>query len=340
MEKQRTAILIAVVIALTATALTLLQTVDFTPSNDITATGNTAGNLYNGGYFCEYGDDVYFSCPIDDYNIYRMSADGTLKKIGISDAFSLNIYNNYLYYARNGAKGNVRSFLDRRPYGVFRVSLKSGRSKVLSSSLSEYICLCGSSLFFQEYTKTSLYFSRVSIKNSRDFERISSTGYPISCADNGYLYYSELEGNHNIYRYNTRTKTAEVFYEGNCYQPIYDNGFLYYIDLADGYALKRYNTASEELTVIESDRCINYNVSGSVVFYQIENPKTDRYALYRNNIAGTEPALVTEGSCCHINIAGEYAYFQYQSDSGIFYRVSLTEEVQPEEFFIYSLDVQ
>lgn len=312
--------------------ITILRNVDFTPENDISAVGNTAGNLYNGGYFCENGDTIYFSWPADDYRIYSMEADGSVKKTNIIDAFSINIYNNYLYYGRNGAKNTSRSFLDGRPFGVYRVSLRTGRSKTLSSSLCEYVCLSGSNLFLQEYTDTSLYFSRVSIKNSKDFERISSTGYPISCADNGYLYYAEINGNHNIYRYDTRTGNAEVFYEGNCYQPIYTDGLLYYIDLADGYALKCYDTASGALTVITDERCINYNVSGSVVFYQIENPDTGNYGLYRNNTSGTAQELVANQSCRYINIAGGYAYFQYFMDTYTFYRVSLTGPAQPEIF--------
>lgn len=340
MKGQLKVVFVVIFLTLLAAAAAFMQTIDFTPGNDISATGNTAGNLYNGGYFCDYEGDVYFSWPADDYNVFRMSPDGSFKKLGISDAFSINICNNYLYYGRNGTKGNVRSFLDRRPYGIFRVSLTNGRSKVLCSSLSEYVCLSGSNLFFQEYTDTSLYFSRVSIKNSRDFERISSTGYPISCADDGYLYYAEMNENHNICRYDTRTGSASVFYEGNCYQPIYDDGFLYFIDLEDNYALKRYHVPSGELTVIDSDRCINYNVSGSVVFYQIENPDTGVYAMYRNNTAGTEKELVADRSCCHINIAGGYAYFQYPQDSYSFYRVGLTGPAQPEEFIPDLLNAQ
>lgn len=325
-------VLAAVLFLIVLFLITIFRNIDFTPANDISATGNTAGNLYNGGYFCESGDDIYFSWPADDYRIYYMKPDGSIKKTSITDAFSINICNNYLYYGRNGAKDKSRSFLDGRPFGVYRVSLKTGRSKSLCSSLSAYVCLSGSNLYLQEYTDTSLYFSRVSIRNSKDFERISPVGYPISCADNGYLYYAGQQGNHNIYRYDTRTGNAEVFYEGNCYQPVYTDGLLYFIDLSDGYALKCYDTASGQLTVITDDRCINYNVSGSVVFYQIENPDTGNYGLYRNNTSGTLPELIANQSCRYINIAGGYAYFQYFADTSTFYRVSLTGPAQAEIF--------
>lgn len=321
--------LIAIVVVI---LLLALRNLDFTPTNDITATGNTAGNLYNRGYFCEYKDDIYFSWPADDHRVYCMKPDGSVTKTNITDAFSINIYNGYLYYGRNGAEDGDRSFLDGRPFGVYRVSLSSGRSKSLCSSLAAYVCLSGNNLFLQEYTDTSYYFARVNIKDSKDFQRISSTGYPISCAENGYLYYAEQNGNHSIYRYDTRSGAAEVFYEGNCMQPIYDNGLLYYIDLADNYALKCYDTNTGKLTVIVQDRCINYNVDNSIVFYQIENPDTNHYALYRNNNTGSNPELIVNASCRYINIAGDYAYFQFFNDSSTFYRVPLSGTTDPELF--------
>lgn len=331
-KDQIKAILAAVIIVAAVLVLVILRSLDFTPGNDITATGNTAGNLYNGGFFCEYEEDIYFSWPGDDHRVYCMKPDGTLNRTNITDAFSINICNGYLYYGRNGAKGESRSFLDGRPFGVYRVSLKSGRSKALCPSLAAYVCLSGNDLFLQEYTDTSYYFTRVNIKDANDIERISSVGYPISCAENGYLYYAEQVGNHNIYRYDTRTGNASLFYEGNCFQPVYDNGLLYYIDLADGYALKCYDTATGQLTVIIQDRCINYNVSGSVVFYQIENPDTGHFGLYRNNTTGTAPELITNMSCRYINIAGDYAYFQYFTDTYTFYRVGLTGPAQITQF--------
>lgn len=326
-------VLVVVVILVITLILSIFSFIDWTPTNDITAVGNTAGNLYNGGYFCEYEGDVYFSLPADNHSVYKMSMDGSAKKLNIKDAYSLNIYNGHLFYSRNGAKDGARSFLDGIPYGIYRYSLKTGSSKSLSSSLSPYICLAGNTIFFQEYTHTSLYFSKVNIKDRNKNERISTAGYPIACAEDGYLYYTELGDNHNVIRYNVRTDQAELFYEGNCHQSIYTKGILYFIDLADGYALKKYNTSTGELTTIVNDRCVNYNVRDSVVFYEIENPDSGRYGLYRNNTDGTGEELITETPCKHINMTSEYTYFQYYNDDENFYRTSTQGPVNVQLFY-------
>lgn len=340
-SKEQIKLIIVVLIVITLVLIvTLLQKFDFTPKNDISATGNTAGNLYNGGYFCESDGAVYFTWPADDHTVYCMKPDGSFEKTNISDAFSLNVCNDYIYYVRDGATSGPRTFLDRRPFGIYRVSLSSGRSRQLCSSLAGYLCLSGNYLFLQEYTDTGYYFSKVNIKNADDFERISPSGYQTACTDNGYLYYAEINGNHNIYRYNAEHNSTELFFEGNCYQPIFENNHLYYIDLADNYALKCYNTADKITTVITAGRCINYNVSGSVVFYQIEDPDNAHYALYRNNINGTNEELIDNGSFCHINIAGDYAYFQRFQDDYSFYRVSLAGSTLAEEFLPDLLSVK
>lgn len=335
MSKSKNLLLLVIVVLGTVAILSLtllLRNMDFTPGNDSSAVGNTAGNLYNGGYFCESEGNVYFSWPADNHTIYCMNPDGSFNKLEITDAFSINVCNGYLYYGRNGAADSSRSFLDRRPFGVYRVSLHSGKSKLLCSSLSGYVCLSGNYLYLQEYTDTGYYFTRVNIKDSKDSERLSSTGYQIACADNGFLYYAEIDGSHNITRYDTETGASELFFEGNCYQPVYENNRLYYIDLADNYTLKCYEPSSGDIRVLSSERCINYNISGNVVLYQIENPETGHYALHRSNTEGTDETLISTGSFCHINIAGDYAYFQRFQDAYAFYRVSLSGPAQMEEF--------
>ena len=46
--------------------------------NDGYVNGNTAGNLYNEGYFCEKDGIVYFANPADNYCLYSMNPDGKM----------------------------------------------------------------------------------------------------------------------------------------------------------------------------------------------------------------------------------------------------------------------
>ena len=69
MKKRNVITIIALVlfIALLGLAKFISKRLSVIPENDPTLVGNTAGNLYNGGYFCESGDKVYFSNAYDNY---------------------------------------------------------------------------------------------------------------------------------------------------------------------------------------------------------------------------------------------------------------------------------
>ena len=63
-----------------------------------TVVGNTAGNLYNKGLFCELDGTVYFANAYDGYALYSMNSDETnLKKLKSSVSSYLNADDNYLY---------------------------------------------------------------------------------------------------------------------------------------------------------------------------------------------------------------------------------------------------
>ena len=61
------------------------------PSNDISVTGNTAGNLNNHGLFCELDGKVYFSNAYDNGCLYSMNTDETeVRKLISGNISSIN----------------------------------------------------------------------------------------------------------------------------------------------------------------------------------------------------------------------------------------------------------
>ena len=74
--------------------------------------GNSAGNLYNNGLFCEYDGIIYFANPNDGNQLYQMNADGTgVKKISDDSAAFINVDENYIYYTRTGDNSESQSYM-------------------------------------------------------------------------------------------------------------------------------------------------------------------------------------------------------------------------------------
>ena len=75
MKKTITIIIVVLVIAAAGVGGFFYFKKNQTVHNNDNAIGNTAGNLINGGLFCEYNDKIYFANP-DDYNkLYVMNSE-------------------------------------------------------------------------------------------------------------------------------------------------------------------------------------------------------------------------------------------------------------------------
>ena len=87
--------------------------------------GNTAGNLNNGGLFCEYNGKVYFSNAYDGGTLYVMNSDETeVKKLNDSIVKYINASESYLVYYQEGVHTDDDLSSIVQNYGIFRTDLK------------------------------------------------------------------------------------------------------------------------------------------------------------------------------------------------------------------------
>lgn len=81
---------------------------DRIPDNPPETVGNTAGNLNNSGYFCEYDGTVYFANAYDNNTLYSMDpSEQNIKKLGNASVENILAGGNYLYYYQTGASGDA-----------------------------------------------------------------------------------------------------------------------------------------------------------------------------------------------------------------------------------------
>ena len=113
--------------------------------------GNTAGNLYNGGMFCERNGTIYFANPTDNYKLYSMDVDGSnLKKLSDDVANYINVDDNYIYYVRN----NVGENLDFEFFAFYRNALcrmalnDSSSTAILDTDPCNYATLIGNYIYY------------------------------------------------------------------------------------------------------------------------------------------------------------------------------------------------
>lgn len=294
-----------------------------TKFNDSYVNGNSAGNLYNGGLFCENGGTIFFSNPSDQYRLYSMDLNGdNLKKLCDDTASFINADSNYVYYIRSNTITTAAfSFLNRNTDSLCRID-RNGSKKILilDEEPSMHASLVGNYIYYLRYDSadaTSLYKIRI---DGNKQEQVDKNPYFTCSASGPYIYYNGLERDHFIWRRDTQTDEDGILYGGNCWMPIVVNdATAYFMDCDNNYKLASADLATEEKTILSNDRVDCYNVYGNYIYFQRND--SEEPALCRMRTDGTEYEIITRGNYAEINVASNYVYFR-DFRSGTMYRAS------------------
>lgn len=279
------------------------------PHNGPSVTGNTAGNLNNGGLFAESEGRVYFSNAYDNGCLYSMNVDETdLKKLGSSRVNSINVGGNFLYYYMDSeGNGNDGMGFVVRTYGIFRSRLNGKATECLDRSASITMQLCGDYLYYQRYNNkdfTRLY--KVKTDKSDNIQVSESVINPAAC-HNGTIYFNGTESDHYLYALDTATDTISTVYQGDLWYPAYKDGYIYYMDVSGNYRLCRYSLFENTVEILTNDRVDSFNVGDQYIYYQRNS--TSEPALMRMMLDGSNLELIAEGNYSDINLTSGYAYF-------------------------------
>ena len=155
----------AVVVVLIVVAVVVHALPKKKQTNSADAAGNTAGNLMNGGLFCEYNNKIYFANPYDHNYLYVMDSDCSNARMLNSDSVaSLNIYNDKIYYVKNNfSKEMIGTILRGQLFGIYQTDLEGQNSTMLYNHLSvcaAIICITStmkamSALLYTAWTLTA-----------------------------------------------------------------------------------------------------------------------------------------------------------------------------------------
>lgn len=279
------------------------------PLNDESTVGNTAGNLNNGGYFCEHDGRIYFANAYDNYSLYSMNPDETdIKKLHGGSSSYINAGGNYLYYVTVGNTDSGASNSFRGAYGIYRSKLNGKDVTGMDRCYVAAMQLCGNYLYYEKIdTKTSMSLEKIKI-DKKDKQTVNPTA-PINpnCYVDGTIYYNGTERDHYLYALNTSNDSASVVWQGNIWNPIYQDGYVYYMDVPNNYRLCRYSLYNDVVEILTNDRVDTFNVYESYIYYQTNSDTSP--ALKRMYIDGSYQEVVSPGIYQNINITSQYVYF-------------------------------
>ena len=315
MKKYFTHILVLLGFIISACALMLLNYFsERIPSNPYGTVGNTAGNLNNGGLFCEQDGMVYFSNPMDQGSLYSMTVDEkNLTKLYSGNVGNILAGGDYLYYFMKNptdatSLGNVRishSFYRCKSNGKKVVNM-TGDVVVSAQLVNDYLYLLTS-------TGDGPSFYKMNTDRS---DKVVLANYTVNpaCAKDGVIYYNGTGTNHYLYALNTETDVQTELWKGNIWYPILDGNYFYFLDVENNYRLCRYDYTQDVIEVLTKDRVECYNVGNGYIYYQCNSASAP--ALKRMQLDGSNVTVIAEGNYTAIHMTSKYVYFKSFQDEG------------------------
>ena len=309
---------IVIVAVLAAAAVTYTVIMEYVPMNGSEVTGNSAGNLINGGYFCEHDGRVYFSNVYESRSLYSMNPDETdVKRLGTLGVDNICAGGRFLYFFMDSTQyksGNKGLGYVGNTYGIYRYNLRGNKMRSLERVRVKTMQLCGSFLYYSGDSDTQSGLHKCKI-NGKDRHLISDKYIDPASYDGNYIYYAGDPGNPSLYAMNTAIgDTTSRIFEGNFSSPIYMDGIIYYIDNAAGYRICRYSRTTGAHEVICDERVDCFNTNGRYIWYSVSADTSP--ALKRMNMDGSNVTIIADGVYNSIHYTSQYLYFAPFDKSG------------------------
>ncbi|CBK74770.1 hypothetical protein CIY_20740 [Butyrivibrio fibrisolvens 16/4] len=309
MKIVRRVILIVVALGIVVGAFYYKYINTVTYFNEPGTNGNTIGNLYGNGLFCESDGVVYFANPNDYSRIYKMNPDETDIEILANDSvYFINADSHYLYYSRNHNRDNSQmGFLNVNLNSLCRMKKKNLKVDILDDENCNACALAGNTVIYLRYDAedaSSMYSVKI---DGTEKQQLSKVPIDPRCVVGEKLYFAGVEQDHNLHSMNIYTKDITYVSSNNLWLPIIDGKVLYFMDLDNHKRIYKTTVGSTEKVAVTTYPAQNYNVSGTYLYYQSMKGNPD--GLYRVDLLSGAEVLLAEGQYNNINITSKYVYF-------------------------------
>lgn len=320
-EKRNLLILILSIflIIVLAAVFYFTQRISMNPEGTI---GNTAGNINNGGVFCEYNGTVYFSNKSDGGSLYAMSADETdVRRLNTLKVGNLLAGGKYLYYFQTGTAVSGSGFGQIEGLKSFnRCDLKGGNSVGLTTDIVVTAQLVNNYLYLLVAENEGPLFYKMKIDKS---EKVELADYNINpaCAVNGNIYYNGTQRDHYLYSLDTATDTVSEIWRGNLWYPVIEGDYVYYMDVANDYRLCRYSLSQDVIQVLTEDRVDCFNIGNGYIYYQKNDSVSPQLKCMFTD--GSNVQVIAAGNYTAIHMTSRYVYFQAFGDDTTMYHAPI-----------------
>ncbi len=307
MKKRIITILCIVCAALLITVLSVFNhKYNKVPVNPPGTIGNTAGNLYNNGLFCENDGYVYFANTYDSSALYRMRPDESeIKKLVYTEVSNINADGKYLYYYQGGSGSGTGLGFMVSTSGIYRTNKTNPKDVICLDRVNgKYVLLADNDVYYT-CASEEISLKKASIDGKTKEILLDLDILPVSI-QNSTFYYLNNEQNLHLMALDLNTKTSRQVIAEDVYMPIIEGNVVYGIDIHDNYSLISLNITDGSKKLLDTGRIDLLNVTNDYIYYQTSG-NTPQLKRIRRDGSGME--VVAEGVYSNINATSQYVYF-------------------------------
>ncbi len=322
MRRKTQATLLAIVVCIIAIILMIMGYLSGRVSKIPAGTvGNTAGNLNNSGYFCEYDGTVYFANSFDGGSLYAMDPlEGNIRKLNDMSVRNILAGGKYLFFFQTGSASQtsgVGGVVSTRSF--IRSNLTGDAFTVLNRETIVNAQLVDNTLYLLRADTTPVEFYRMGIDKS---DKQVLAEYPINphCVYNGDIYFNGTQDDHSLHKLDVTSDRITEEWRSDIWNPIIEGGYVYYMDVPNNYRLCRYSFSQDVVEVLTNDRIDCFNVGNGYIYYQKSGDQPQLKCMLTD---GTAEQVIADGVFNSISMTSRYVYFKEFGDDITLYHTPL-----------------
>lgn len=264
-------------------------------------TGNTRGNVANGGCAVQQGDWIYYISN-GDFALYKIGTDDDgWANISYDENINLNVIGDTIYFRDWTEDG-----------ALYKMRTDGTERQIITDDSCFYVTVSDGWIYYYNETHNgNLYKVRT---DSSGRTRLNNDSTHFINVIGEWIYYTELD---DIYKIRTdgmeRTKVLEC--GGECGYLIVDGDWMYYYDGVDYGHLCKARTDGTEQTMLSKDLCEYFNVADGWIYY---SNYSDGQKMYKMRTDGTGRVKLLDDPCLSICIVEDWIYYE---DEDYYYRM-------------------
>ncbi len=272
-------------------------------------TGNTTGNIANGGLAVLCGESIYFSNGLDGGKMYKVDgAKSEVTRINNYDSGYLNISDGWLYYSNFDENGRIE-----------RLIIDGTEAMTVNKDRSENIIVIDEWIYYINKNDWSKIY-RVKTDGS-EREKISEDGVTQFWITEEWIYYVNIGGvnTRKIYMIKLDSSERTQLNEHHSRYINISDDWIYYTGQTTAFPEPSYiykmRKDGSENTLIHKNDANNINVVDGWIYYSNWD---DGYSIYKVSTDGSENIKLNDHSSRNISVVRDWIIYKADNEDNTY----------------------